>query len=178
MSICGTTDNPVLDFWWHLIWVSNQSRFYLIRTLWRCMWYMFPEIHLCCNTFASVQCQHSSLSPSPYMCFSIGGMPGFELLTFCLAVWHATRPRPPQLAKTARLCIGKFNGVSLQPKYFQFHAVFGKHFWTIWQKWDGTPSYGNPASTPASWCPATKKKTSSDYFPKHITRVTHFKFSW
>ena len=25
MSICGATDTPVLDFWWHLLWVSKPE---------------------------------------------------------------------------------------------------------------------------------------------------------
>ena len=89
MSICGrlmplfrTSGDVSSGF-------QSQSGFCLIRTLWR-HWYMFPEIHLWCDTSASVYSQHSSQSPSPHACFSRGGMPGFELPTSCSAVWRAT----------------------------------------------------------------------------------------
>ena len=42
----------------------------LIWTLWRHTWYMFPEIHLWCDTSAGVYGQHSSRSLSPHVCFS------------------------------------------------------------------------------------------------------------
>ena len=40
--------------------------------------------------FAGVYCQHSRQSPSPHVCFSRGGMPGFEMPTSCSAVWRTT----------------------------------------------------------------------------------------
>ena len=53
---------------------QSRSEFYLIQTLWRHMWYTFPEIHLWCDTYASVYSQHSSRSLSPHVCFSRGRM--------------------------------------------------------------------------------------------------------
>ena len=57
----------------------------LIRTWQRHMWYMFPEIQLWCDTFASVNGQHSSWSLSPYVCFSRGRLPDLDLNTRPLA---------------------------------------------------------------------------------------------
>ena len=46
----------------------------LIWTLRRHTWYTFPEIHLWCDTSASIYGQHSSQSLSPHACFSRGRM--------------------------------------------------------------------------------------------------------
>ena len=39
---------PFLDFWWHLLWASKSGQPYLHfdRVIYRCAYYMFPEIHL------------------------------------------------------------------------------------------------------------------------------------
>ena len=55
-----------------------------IRTLWKCMWYTFPEIHLWCDTSAGVYSHHSSQLLSPHACFSRGRMRDFNQ-TSCLA---------------------------------------------------------------------------------------------
>ena len=68
---------PLIPLFWTSGDVSSgfqsQSGFCLIHTWQRHTWSMFPEIHLWCDTFASVYCQHSSQSPSPHACFSRGG---------------------------------------------------------------------------------------------------------
>ena len=75
---------------------QSQSGFCLIRTLWRHMWYTFPEIHLSRNTSAGVYSQHSSQSLSPHVCFSRGRMPD---LNHRPPAWQGdaltTRPQRP-----------------------------------------------------------------------------------
>ena len=56
----------------------------LICTWWRLTWYMFPEIHLWCGTFAGVYGQHSSQSLSPYACFSRDRMPDSDITIFSI----------------------------------------------------------------------------------------------
>ena len=66
----GATDTPVLDFWWHFLWVSKPewaSLFALgggIHT-----WHTFPEIHLWCDTCRTLDVQHGSRSFSPHTIF-------------------------------------------------------------------------------------------------------------
>ena len=47
---CGTTDIPVLDFWWHLPWVSKLGCIPLLACFVACEQWI-PQIHLWCNTF-------------------------------------------------------------------------------------------------------------------------------
>ena len=54
---------------------QSQSGFCLIPTLQRHTWYTFPEIHLWCDTSASVYQQHSSQLLFPHVCFRRGRMP-------------------------------------------------------------------------------------------------------
>ena len=90
---------PLIPLFWTsgdvTSWFQRESGFCLIRPLQRHTWYTFPEIHLWCDTFAVVLCQHSSQSPSPHACFSRGGMP-----TSYSAVWRATH-----LATATGLCV-------------------------------------------------------------------------
>ena len=49
---CGTTDTPILDFWWHFLWASKPQWVltYLSLAEVYVLCYMFPEIHLWCGT--------------------------------------------------------------------------------------------------------------------------------
>ena len=57
---CGATDTPVLDFWWHLLWVWKPEwvlpYLHLAEAYDVC--YMFPEIHLWCYTCWPLGGQH------------------------------------------------------------------------------------------------------------------------
>ena len=77
---CGATDTPVLDLWWHFLWVGS-----LIYVWQRHMCYTFPEIHLWCDT-----CQH------------LGGQHGSRVNLFYMPVsrhWWGPKLRPivPQM---------------------------------------------------------------------------------
>ena len=50
---CGATDNPVLDFWWHLPWVSKPG---WILACVQCI----PQIPLWCKTCWPIDGQHGS----------------------------------------------------------------------------------------------------------------------
>ena len=54
ISFYGTTNTPVLDFWWHILWHL------LTHTSQRCIWSVYPEIHLCCNTCWPLDGQYGS----------------------------------------------------------------------------------------------------------------------
>ena len=81
----------------------------LIWTLRRHMWYTFLEIHLLCNTSASVYGQHSSWSLSPHACFSRGRMLDSNHRP---PAWQADalttrpqRPGQPTLVFTVLVCV-------------------------------------------------------------------------
>ena len=80
--------------------------FCLILTLQRHMWYTFPEIHLWCNTSASICGQHSSQLLSQHVCFSRGRMPD---LNHRPPAWQAdaltTRPQRPGFSQESLLCV-------------------------------------------------------------------------
>ena len=62
---CGatdTTDSPVLDFWWSLLWVSKPEWVLPYSSLAEAyvLLYMFPEIHLWCDTCRPLGSQHGS----------------------------------------------------------------------------------------------------------------------
>ena len=69
---CGATDNPVLDFWWCLLWDSKPEWAALFT-----LGYMhntFPEIHLWCDTCQPLD---ASMATKPilsmYLWAGIGG---------------------------------------------------------------------------------------------------------
>ena len=72
---CGATDTPILDFWWHLLWVSKPewvlpysslAEAYMLR-------YTFPEIHLWGDTCWPLGGQHGSWAVSSTYLQGIGG---------------------------------------------------------------------------------------------------------
>ena len=88
MPFYGITDTPVFKRWIHaLLWhhwypcfeflVTSPLGFKprvgsLTCTLQSYTWYMFPEIHLWCNTCWPLDGQHGGWSLSPHVCFSRG----------------------------------------------------------------------------------------------------------
>ena len=83
--LCAT-DTSVLDFWWHILWVSKPE-WAALFTLWqRCMWYTFPKIHLWCDTFAGIYCQYSDLLLSLHVYFSRGRLPD-SIVSDMLTTW-------------------------------------------------------------------------------------------
>ena len=82
---CGSTDTPILDFWWHLLWVlkpewvlpySSFAEAYVLH-------YTFPEIHLWCNICQPLGGQHGSQAVSSTYLQGIGGTQNQELSCRC-----------------------------------------------------------------------------------------------
>ena len=65
------------------------------------MWYMFPEIHVWCDTSAGVYSQHSSQSLSPHACFSRGRMPDLNHRPAWQADALTTRQQWPGFAQSS-----------------------------------------------------------------------------
>ena len=78
-SFCGATDTPVLDFWWHLLWVSKPEWVlpYLSLVEAHVLHYTFPEIHLWGNT-----------------CWPLGGQHGSRAVLFHIPVRHWWDSKP------------------------------------------------------------------------------------
>ena len=79
---CGATDTPVSDFWWRLLWVSKPEWVlpYLSLAEVYILHYMFPEIHLWCDTCWPLGIQHGSCTVSSTYLWGIGGAQNRELL--------------------------------------------------------------------------------------------------
>ena len=58
----GATDTPILDFWWCFLWVSKPEWVLPYSSLAEAymLHYMFPEIHLWCNTCWPLGGKHGS----------------------------------------------------------------------------------------------------------------------
>ena len=70
----GATDTPVLDFWWHLPWVSKLGKIRSLTCFFACMQWI-PQIHLWCGTCWPFGGQHGSLAIlSTYLHTSTGGL--------------------------------------------------------------------------------------------------------
>ena len=78
---CGATDTPILDFWWHLLWVSKPEWVlpYLSLAEAYVLHYTFPEIHLWCDTCQPLGGQHGSQAVSSTYLQGIGGTWNWEL---------------------------------------------------------------------------------------------------
>ena len=97
-SFFGTTDTPVLDFWWHLPWVVKPGwiPFCVLSHL------CDPHIHLWCNTCWLYRGQHGSWAFSIHVLTevsaSIGGDLGLKPMTVHAAgtTLYTTRPLWPR----------------------------------------------------------------------------------
>ena len=78
---CGATDTPISDFWRCLLWVSKPECFlpYLSLVEAYVLHYMFPEIHLWCDTCWPLGGQHGSQAVSSTYLQGIGGTQNQEL---------------------------------------------------------------------------------------------------
>ena len=78
---CGATDTPVSDFWWCLLWVSKPEWVLPYSSLVEAyvLCYMFPEIHLWCDTCCPFGGQHGSWAVSSTYLWGIGGTWNREL---------------------------------------------------------------------------------------------------
>ena len=70
----GATDTPILDFWWHLLWVSETEWILTYSSLAEVyvLCYTFPEIHLWCDTCWPLGSQHGSQAVSSTYLQAIG----------------------------------------------------------------------------------------------------------
>ena len=72
----GATDTPILDFWWCLLWVSKPEWILPSSSLVEAyvLHYMFPEIHLWCDT-ANLLVASMVAEPSlPHTCKALVGL--------------------------------------------------------------------------------------------------------
>ena len=78
---CGATDTPILDFWWRLLWVLKPEWVLPYSSLVEAyvLLYMFPEIHLWCDTCQPLGGQHGSRAVSSTYLQGIGGTQNWEL---------------------------------------------------------------------------------------------------
>ena len=78
---CGATDTPVLDFRWHFLWVSKPEWALPYSSLVEAyvLHYMFPQIHLWCDTYRPLGSQHGSWAISSTYLRAIGGTWNREL---------------------------------------------------------------------------------------------------
>ena len=78
---CGATDTTVLDFWWHLLWVSKPEWVLPYSSLVEVymLHYTFCEIHLWCDTCWPLGGQHGSQAISSMYLRGIGGTRNREL---------------------------------------------------------------------------------------------------
>ena len=75
MSFCGATDTPVLDFWWHLLWVSKPE-WAALFTLGGGMCDVYsPVINLWYDTCQPLDGQYGGAITVPHVCFSRGRIP-------------------------------------------------------------------------------------------------------
>ena len=87
---CCTTDTPILDFWWRLLWVSKPEWVLPYSSLAEAyvLHYTFPEIHLWCDTCQPLGGQHGSRAVSSTYLQGIGGTPMNEInWTFTLFIF-------------------------------------------------------------------------------------------
>ena len=77
----GATDTPVSDFWWRLLWVSKPEWVLPYSSLAEAymLCYMFPEIHLWCDTCQPFGGRHGSRAVSSTYLRGIGGTWSREL---------------------------------------------------------------------------------------------------
>ena len=73
---CGTTDTPILDFWWCLSWSTGVDP--SLACFITCM-HWIPQIHLWCDTYWPLGVQHGSCTIlSTYLHASIQALVGHE----------------------------------------------------------------------------------------------------
>ena len=82
---CGATDTPVSDFCRYLLWVSKPECFlpYLRLLEAYVLHYMFPEIHLWCDTCWPLGSQHGNQAVSSTYLRGIDGTQNRELSCHC-----------------------------------------------------------------------------------------------
>ena len=98
-SFYGATDTPVLDFWWHLFWVTKSGWIPLLACFVTCMQWI-PQIYLWCDTYWPLSGQHGTWAiSSMHWHTSIGGArvqdQAYPCLTACdkriLIFWYSDR---------------------------------------------------------------------------------------
>ena len=91
--LCGATDTPVSDFWWRLLWVSKPEWVLPYSSLVEAymLHYMFPEIHLWCDTCRPLGSQHGSQAVSSTYLWGIGGTRNRELSNRLLCIYSMNK---------------------------------------------------------------------------------------
>ena len=102
-SFLWVTDTPILDFWWHFLWVSKPEWVlpYLSLAEAYVLHYAFPEIHFWCDTCQPLGSQAIS---STYL-QGIGGTRNCELSCCCSQCEIRQARRSTDWAIPARLTI-------------------------------------------------------------------------
>ena len=95
-SFCGATDTPVLDFWWHMPWVSKPGWIPLLACFIAYIQWI-SQIHLWCDTCWPLGSQPSSQAVSStylYLHTSIGRTWVQDQACHCLTAYGKTDVLP------------------------------------------------------------------------------------